>query len=110
MFKQIKVNIAKYFGLGANQIFFKNTKEQILLQEQRVLDELYPMQSAKIRNMTPVLKLTFYKDLDTLQYILGDRREIEAQRKMKLEQDKRRKEDQEKFEKNKEKRRKEKEI
>lgn len=68
------------------------------------MDELYPMQSAKIRNDLPILKLTYYKDLDTLQYILGDRREIEAERKMKVEQDKKRKEERERDEKYKEKR------
>ena len=43
------------------------------------------MQSAKIRDDLPVLKLTYYKDLDTLQYILGDRRELEAIDKMRKE-------------------------
>lgn len=43
------------------------------------------MQSAKVRDDLPVLKLTYFKDLDTLQYILGDRRELEAKAKMDAE-------------------------
>lgn len=62
------------------------------------------MQSAKIRDDLPVLKLTYYKDLDTLQYILGDRRELEAIDKMRKELEKKQKEEREKEEKAKEKR------
>lgn len=59
------------------------------------------MQSAKPRDIYPILKITYYKDLDTLQYILGDRREIEARQKAEQDQrkndaDKKKKDDQNK--------------
>lgn len=49
-FSDIKMKIANYFGLPNDKIFLKNSKEEILLSNQSVVDELFPLQSSKMKN------------------------------------------------------------
>lgn len=74
-FGKIKGKIADYFGLPPDKIFLRNQKGEILLSKQRVIDELFPLQSAKIRGDDPVVHVTFFKNLDTLEFVLGDKKE-----------------------------------
>ena len=55
---------------------------EILLSKQKVIDELFPLQTAKIRGDDPVVHVTFYKNLDTLEFVLGDKKEQAATKKM----------------------------
>lgn len=71
-FGDIKQNIAKYFGLPVKQIFLRNAKEEILLSKQSVIDELFPMQTSKLKDEKPIIYVTFVKNMTTLDYILGD--------------------------------------
>jgi len=48
-------------------------------------DELFPMKSCKIKGEEPVINVTFFKNLDTLEYILGDKKSIAAQKKKEQE-------------------------
>ena len=43
-----------------------------------VLDELFPLQSCKLETEDPIIKAIFSKNMNTLDYILGDPREREA--------------------------------
>ena len=74
-FGVIKKYIAEYFGLPDSKIFLRNQKGEILLSKQKVIDELFPLQTAKIKGDDPVLYITFYKNLDTLEFVLGDKKE-----------------------------------
>jgi len=58
-FGQIKGNIAEYFGLPKDKIFLKNSRGEIMLQKNLVIDELFPLQSSKIKNEDPVIYVTF---------------------------------------------------
>jgi len=49
-FSDIKMKIASYFGVPNDKIFLKNSKEEILLSNQSVVDELFPFQSSKMKN------------------------------------------------------------
>jgi len=71
-FGDIKDNIAEYFGLPKNVIFLENVKGEILLSKQKVIDELFPLQSSKIVGEEPIISVTFQKNMSTLDYILGD--------------------------------------
>lgn len=66
------MNIAKYFGLPGNKIFLTNSSREILLSSQSVLDELFPMQTSKLKGENPIIYVTFVKNMSTLDYILGD--------------------------------------
>ena len=78
--KNIKSNIGEYFGLPP-PIFLENQNKEILLDRNKVIDELFPLQSSKIRGEDPVIYVTFQKNMTTLDYILGDQREIRALKK-----------------------------
>ncbi|CDW72445.1 UNKNOWN [Stylonychia lemnae] len=71
-FMNIKPAIAQYFALPAEEIFFKNEKDEILLQNLKVLPTLFPLINSKIRGTTPVLKLALKCNMSTLDYIVGD--------------------------------------
>ena len=45
----IKIKIAEYFGLPKKQIFLKNASEEILLSNNKVVDELFPLITSKIK-------------------------------------------------------------
>ena len=49
-----------------------NQKHELLLSNQLVVDELFPLQSTKIKNEKPIIYVTFLKNMSTLDYILGD--------------------------------------
>ena len=86
----IKVNIAEYFGIPAESIFLCNKNGEILLEKNRVLEELFPMLSSKIVGYKPILNVCFKKKMSTLEYILGDQMIQEAkerQAKEKLEEE-----------------------
>jgi len=42
-FGQIKGNIAEYFGLPKDKIFLKNSRGEIMLNKNKVIDELFPL-------------------------------------------------------------------
>jgi len=44
------MKISNYFGLPNDKIFLKNSKEEILLSNQSVVHELFPLQSSKMKN------------------------------------------------------------
>jgi hypothetical protein len=71
-FGDIKENIAKYFGLPSDKIFLTNIFNEILLSSQSVLDELFPLQTSKLKDEKPIIFVTFIKNMTTLDYILGD--------------------------------------
>ena len=50
LFSDIKMKIANSFGLPNDKIFLKNSKEEILLSNQSVVDEIFPLQSSKMKN------------------------------------------------------------
>lgn len=93
--KNIKSNIGEYFGLPP-PIFLENQNKEILLDRNKVIDELFPMQSSKIRGEDPVIYVTFQKNMTTLDYILGDQREIRAMKKQLEDQEKERRDNEEK--------------
>ena len=86
--KGIRSDIAQYFGLPEDSIFFKNQKKQILLRNNKVKDELFPLQTSKIKTGHPVLEVVFHKDINTLDYILGDPREREAKKQREMAREK----------------------
>jgi hypothetical protein len=47
------------------------------------VDELFPLQTVRIRNVTPRIFVTFQQNMSTLQYILGN----EKKKQMKLKRD-----------------------
>ena len=49
----IKKKIADYFGLPPEKIFLSNSNKVLLLDKDRVIDELFPLQNARIRNISP---------------------------------------------------------
>jgi len=49
-FKDINDKIAYYFGLPKGKIFLKNSNNEILLSNMRVIDELFPLRTSKIKN------------------------------------------------------------
>lgn len=61
-----------------------------------MVDELFPLQSCKIRNDDPVIYVTFQKNMTTMDYILGDPKQKAAIQKEKDEEAKREKADKEK--------------
>ena len=71
-FRDIKEKIARFFLLPPEDVFLKNDQDQILLDKDRVMDEIFPLQSARINGQVPQLFMTFAKDMDTKTYILGD--------------------------------------
>jgi hypothetical protein len=76
-FGSIKDKVAKYFGLPADKIFLVNSKKQILLSKILVVDELFPLQTSKIRGDDPTIYVTFKKNMSTEDYILGERMQRE---------------------------------
>jgi hypothetical protein len=73
-----------------------NDKSQILLSNILVVDELFPLQTAKIKNETPTIFVTFKKNMTTEDYILGDRMRREIQQRDQEEREKKLKIDREK--------------
>jgi hypothetical protein len=53
-------------------IFFKNEKNEVLLNNLKVLPTLFPMLNSKIKGEIPVLKLVLKSNMTTLDYILGE--------------------------------------
>lgn len=51
----------------------------MLLSKQLVIDELFPLQSTKIVGDRPIIFVTFQKNMTTLDYILGDPMQREAE-------------------------------
>ena len=82
-FDDIKSKIAAYFGLPDEKIFLKNKQQVLLLGKDRVVDELFPLQSSKIRDEERQIYVTFQRDESTLEYILGN----EKKRQMELKQE-----------------------
>lgn len=82
-FDDIKSKIAAYFGLPNEKIFLKNSQGMLLLGKDRVVDELFPLQSSKIREEERKIYVTFQRDESTLEYILGN----EKKRQMELKQE-----------------------
>ena len=78
-FGEVKEIISDYFGLPKDAIFLENSNKEILLKKQYVIDELFPMQSSKLKGDSPTIYVTFKKNMRTLDYILGDPKEKEAQ-------------------------------
>ena len=74
-FGDIKGNIALYFGLPDQLIFLENSKNEIMLDKHKVIDEIFPLQSSKIKGEDPTLYVTFKQNWTTLDYILGDQKE-----------------------------------
>ena len=72
-FEDIKEKVANYFGLPIEKIFLMNSKNQILLSKILVVDELFPLQTSKIKGEDPTIYVTFKKNMSTEDYILGDR-------------------------------------
>lgn len=73
-----------------------NDKSQILLSNILVVDELFPLQTAKIKNETPTIFVTFKKNMTTEDYILGDRMRRDIQQRDQEEREKKLKIDREK--------------
>lgn len=46
-----------------------------------VIDELFPLKSCKLETEDPIIIVIFSKNMNTLDYILGDPREKEVMRK-----------------------------
>ena len=46
-----------------------------MLDKHKVIDEIFPLQSSKIKGEDPTLYVTFKKNWTTLDYILGDQKE-----------------------------------
>jgi hypothetical protein len=53
-------------------IFFKNDRDEVLLDNMEILPTLFPMLSSKIVGQTPLLKVALLKNQNTLDYIKGD--------------------------------------
>lgn len=58
-FGQIKESIAEYFGLPPKLVFLENENGEILLSKNKVIDELFPLHSCKIKKEDPVISVTF---------------------------------------------------
>ena len=95
-FGEIKANISKYFGLPDEKIFLTNGFNEILLSSQLVIDELFPLQSSKLKNENPIIYVTFIKNMTTLDYILGDPNQKNAQKKEVFQKQKNAREEKEK--------------
>jgi hypothetical protein len=54
------------------KIFFKNEKDEVLLNNLKVLPTLFPLLNSKIRGEIPKLLIAFKSNMTTLDYILGD--------------------------------------
>jgi len=80
-FEDIKPSIANYFGLPPELIFLQNNKGEILLKGQKVLDELFPLNSSKIKGDVPTIHVKFQRNMTTLEYIQGDPLEKAAKAK-----------------------------
>ena len=91
-FYDIKPRIANYFGLPEDKIFLTNSKQEIILPKILVVDELFPLQTCKIRNDKPTIYVTFSKNMTTQDYILGDQRFLELADKEEADREKRLKE------------------
>ena len=89
-FGEIKTAIANYFGLPQDAIFLSNMKHEILLPNQYVLDELFPLQSSKVIGDKPTINVVFRKNMRTLDYILGDPNEKRAKIKRREDEKKER--------------------
>jgi hypothetical protein len=87
-FKDINIKIAEYFGLPKGKIFLKNIKEEILLSNNLVVDELFPLKTSKIKNQDPKIFVTFQKNMSSLEFILGMEKEKEMQRKQREDEEK----------------------
>ena len=61
-----------------------------------MIDELFPLQSSKLKNENPIIYVTFIKNMTTLDYILGDPNQKNAQKKERLQKQKNAREDKEK--------------
>ena len=55
-----------------------NRHDQILLNRQRAIDELFPLQSSKIVESLPMLTIIFYKGMTQLDFLLGDPKQKNA--------------------------------
>ena len=73
-FADIKGRIANYFGLPEDKIFLTNSRQEIILPKIRVIDELFPLETCKLRNDKAIIYVTFSKNMTTQDYILGDQR------------------------------------
>lgn len=87
-FEDINIKIAEYFGLPKGKIFLKNIKEEILLSNNLVVDELFPLKTSKIKNQDPKIFVTFQKNMSSLEFILGMEKEKEMQRKQREDEEK----------------------
>lgn len=47
----------------------------------RVVDELFPLRTSKIKGEDPKIYVTFQKNMNTLEYILGQEKEKEMKKK-----------------------------
>jgi|JI10StandDraft_1071094.scaffolds.fasta_scaffold624921_1 hypothetical protein len=53
-------------------IFFKNDRDEVLLDNMEILPTLFPMLSSKFVGQTPLLLVALQKNQNTLDYIKGD--------------------------------------
>lgn len=58
-FKDIKKSVATYFGLPEEMIFLQNNRGEILLKNQLIIDELFPLKSCKIKGFMPQINVIF---------------------------------------------------
>ena len=77
-FGDIKPHVAQYFGLPELVIYLSNHKDEILLSKNRVIDELFPLQSSKVTSNMPYIFVKFMKNMTSLDYILGEKRVKDA--------------------------------
>lgn len=59
-----------------------------MLDKHRVIDEIFPLQSCKIKGDDPIIYVTFKKNWTTLDYILGDQKEKAIKAKQKEDEEK----------------------
>lgn len=71
-FGEIEKTVAQYFSLKKDMIFFKNDRDEVLLDNMEILPTLFPMLSSKFVGQTPLLKVALQKNQNTLDYIKGD--------------------------------------
>ena len=87
-FDDIKSKIAAYFGLPKDKIFLMNSQNMLLLGKDKVVDELFPLQSSKVRGEERKIFVTFQRNESTLEYILGNEKKREMEKKQEQEEKK----------------------
>ena len=84
----MKKNVAEYFGLPIDLINLKNSNDEILLKDQLVVQELFPMLSSKMVGVDPKIWVCFQSNMTTKDLILGDPRIAAALKKEREDKEK----------------------